>query len=708
MRMCTPRRPRTIRAVADTILAWASIATLLTAAQAEGAPLAPDNRIVAVHVSNFGSREDNLAFTFGSVFARGDVPRGDSVEATNADGASIPMQLDRKAAHPDGSLRHAVLTLFIPHLGRGQDEAITLRRLAEVRPVGRSVSPSDLPTDFDTVVVLRSGNRRLTVSARALLAAGNRETWLQGPLVSEWWVHGPFRDDKGVADPHLSARIGIRCYGKGKPLRLDVVVENDWTFVPGPRTEVYDAEINANGKTVFSKAAITQPSQTRWRKMFWWDEPISIYVRQDLEYLKKTRVIPNYEPGLSISERALAKMYARFELSNREPMGSGLVTGYMPMTGGRLDIAPLPQWQAMYLLSMDPRAYEMTLENADLGASFPSHFRNEKTDRPTTVKDYPNISWNSNLRGQPGQLEVPDDGGERDPLHPDPAHEPALDFIPYLVTGDRFYLEELEFWSQYNAAGSAPSYRGYGEGLVSWTQVRGQAWSLRTLAQAAYIAPDLDPLKNVLREQLKANIDSYDKHFTENKSANRLGILEAGQVPRGDNGLDVWPWEDDFFTWSVGYVQGLGDVNALPLLRWKSIFPVGRMTAPGFCWIIAAAYTLQVRDPETRDFYTDFAKVYDAALPQKIKFHGSGKLECGSAEMATALGLRGPGDMFQNSHGTDGFPAYMQPALAAAVDAGVKGAQSAWKLFESRPIKPDYTKAPGWDIVPWGSGISNQ
>src|SRR6478735_9995444 len=45
-----------------------------------------------------------------------------------------------------------------------------------------------------------------------------------------------------------------------------------------------------------------------------------------------------------------------------------------------------------------------------------------------------------------------------DPLVPDAAHEPALDFLPYLITGDRFYLEELEFWAEWNLSGTDPIY----------------------------------------------------------------------------------------------------------------------------------------------------------------------------------------------------------------------------------------------------------
>ncbi len=542
--------------------------------------------IVGYLAKNYGNRQDNLVVTFGSIFARSDLPRGSGLEAVDPLGAVLPLQVDSKASHPDGSLRHAVITVAIPHLAPGKELAITLRRANTSSSGEHAISLSELPDDFDAVVVLKTGDHRLAASARALLDEGKKRTWLEGPLVTEWWVSGPFRDERGAADPHMSARFGIRCYGKGRPLRLDVIVENSWTFVPHPQTELYDVEIRAHGRTVFTKTAIEQPSHTRWREVFWWDAPAAVYLVQNLDYLKRARVVPNYEPGLQVSEAALSKMYARFERSDRDPMATGLLTAHMGTTGGRLEIAPLPQWQAMYLLSMDPRAYEMTLVSADLGASFPVHYRNEKTGLPTTLQDDPRISVSDNLLGKPGQLDRPDNHGQRPPATPDSSHEAALDFIPYLVTGDLFYLEELEFWATYNPMEPAPEYRGFDAGLLKWDQPRGQAWSLRTLAQAAYIAPDADTLKKIFRQQLRANVDWYEKTFSANPSANRLGVLVEPNRVLHDGGRSVPPWQLDFLTWSIGYVNSLGDVDVLPLLRWNAKFPVGRMIAPGFCWIL--------------------------------------------------------------------------------------------------------------------------
>ena len=75
--------------------------------------------IVSYEITNFGSTANNLAVTFGSIFVRGDVPSGSSLEAIGTDGKNIPLQVDAKATHGDHSLRHAVVTLVVPHLAPG-------------------------------------------------------------------------------------------------------------------------------------------------------------------------------------------------------------------------------------------------------------------------------------------------------------------------------------------------------------------------------------------------------------------------------------------------------------------------------------------------------------------------------------------------------------------------------------------------------------
>lgn len=662
-------------------------------------PAAAQDAIVTYGLLNRSSTVANaVPVTFGAVFAPGDVPAGRSLEAVDEAGHVIPIQVDVKAKNPDGSLRHAVVTGIIPRLGaHGQDD-LSLKA-APPAAAARAVSIADLPKNLDATVTLKLPGRTLSASLAQAISSSKPFVWLNGPLVSEWFFSIPFQDGKGVRDRQLTARFGVRSYGAGRPLRIEVVVENGWTFVPHPSDVGYDAEITLRGQTVYSQKDMVHYSHARWRKVFWWDDEPEIYVKPDLKYLKKTRIISNYDPALRIPDRVVASLYAKYQAADNGPMGASIVTKYMPMTGGRMDIGPLPAYTVVWLLTMDPRAYDIVRSVGDTSGSWPIHYRNEKTGRPVTVAEYPFISTHGNLIGQgPTPLPLVDHGKfPLLPLHPDPAHQPSLAFIPYVVTGDYYYLEELQFWTEWNVFGTAPENRGMDKGLVKWDQVRAQAWSLRTLAQTAFITPENDSLKKTLLRQLKANIDWYNQNYTNNPNANKLHFA----LPPVRGPIEVSPWQDDFLTWAAGYVVQLGYNNALPFLRWKAEYPTQRMINPDYCWILGAPYRMEVQKPDF-SYFTNWKDAYRATF---LKFVRNGATPettpCNSEEMAAAFKLGHVGEMTGYANTTQGFPSNMQPGLAAAVDSGIPGAKEAWAKFEARAIKPNYNDEPEWDVVPW-------
>jgi hypothetical protein len=627
----------------------------------------------------------DVPVTFAMVFAPGAVPPGTSLSAADKSGAALPLQVDAKARNRDGSLRHAVLTVVAPRL----DATVQLN--AGNPAAGAPVALSALPSDLDTTVTLDLGERKLTASVREMLARGKPETWLSGPLVSEWWIAGPLRDGAGKPDPNLSVRFGLRSYGAGKPLRVEVDVENTWTWTPHPRSYQYAVEIRNHGKIAFASAKLIQHARTRWRQVLWWDQAVDANVRFDLADLKAARAIPNYAArDINMEERT-----RQFTAKNRGPMQTGVIYPAMPVTGQRSDIGPLPGWTVAWLLTMDRRAADIMLNAGDLGGSFPAHFRNEKTGRPSTSEDFPKISTHYNFVGRGnGNLPLVDLAGLSQPFTAEPSHEPSLAFVPYLITGDRYYLEEMQFWSQWNAWGTAPEYHGFAKGLIGWDQIRGQGWSLRTLAQAAYATPDGDPLKGVLLRQMKANAEWYDKAYTNNPQANIFHVA----LRASDTADSVAPWMDDYLTWATQYAVGLGFDEFRPFARWKGVFPVQRMINPDYCYIMATKYYMKLMDAPHR-FINSWAAVYFANLPKGAR--SGPRIACGSDEMTRLFKLRMAGEMMGDAVSPGGYPAQMQPALAAAVDAGVPGAREAWAKFKDRRIKPREGIEPKWDILPW-------
>jgi hypothetical protein len=261
-----------------------------------------------------------------------------------------------------------------------------------------------------------------------------------------------------------------------------------------------------------------------------------------------------------------------------------------------------------------------------------------------------------------------------------------------MMTGDYYHLEELEFWANFCSFYGNPAYRQYAKGLVKPDQVRGQAWSLRTLAEAAYILPDSDPQKANFVKIVNNNIDWYNATYTNNASANKLGFLDHDDIVGYDGGLGMSPWQDDFFTAVLGHVVELGFSNAQPLLAWKSKYAAERMVGTGYCWVEASLYSMKVRATTTSPMYTTMAQVYQANVPTDVL-----GLACGSAAMAGALKLR-TGDMI-GDFTTSGPQAIIQPALAYSVGATPNGAK-AWALFAARPYKPDFAAEPQYAIVP--------
>ena len=766
----TPKDPRGRRVAAPALCAGT---VLLMAACAAGASApedasavgerrtpqaqAPDRSVSATATATAGvtsvtvqstarTTQWNVPLTFGQVFARGDL-RADQRLVALAGNDRLPLQLDVKARHADGSVRHAVVSVWLRQLDPQASTTITLVR--EAGAPFASAGPSArhlLAQGFDAALSLNVGGHSYTASPNAFLERAT--PWLSGPLVQEWLVSAPLVDQAGVPHPHLSARFAVRWYGELRRAKVDVILENDWAYEPAPQNFLYDVAVTVGGQPVYARQQLQHFIRARWRKSFWWGEAPQLHLRHDTAYLLRTGALPSYDGNLKPSEAGLQALALSWSKAKTEPMDPGLVLPAMPTTGGRPDIGPLPQWSAQYLLSMDPRAKAATLGVGDLAGSWPIHLRDKATGRPVSLADYPYMT----LLGRPGDTVNPKTHkSEAFPAcaapgacstaphnyQPDSAHQPSLSYLPYIVTGDHYHLEELQFWANWNMLQANPYYRNFEKGTLQWDQVRGIAWSLRTLGQAAYITPDADPMKAYFNERVQHNLAWFDTTYATGRP-NALGVIDgSGKYPgpvigyptaSGAN-TGIAPWMDDFFTWSAGYLAtGLGFEAARPLAQWKAMFPVGRMTAKGYCWIDGAAYALSVRPSAGAALFSSLDQAWQAtmrgtnaqgAAVPLVNSTGARYLDqpCGSqaqADWRTQLDkdTRTPrmpwvaGEMTGYASYGAGYPSNMQPALAVAVDLGVPGAEKAWSQFMARTVKPDYSGSPQWAIVPARAGTT--
>jgi hypothetical protein len=672
-------------------------ASTTTPGQVAGAAAITDIRIQNTDTVN---AQTNTPFTFGQVFVAGQLKPTEVIAGRLEDGSAVSLQMDVKATHPDGSVRHAVISGILPSVAAGAERTVTLVK-GGTAPTATVAVSAITGTGFNPTFHAKIGGVDYYAAAGDLLKAATPTTWLKGGVVNEWQVAAPLHTADGKVHPHLSARFAIRWYDAIKKARVDVTVENDWAYEPSPQNFTYDASVVSGATTVYSKAALTHLHHTRWRKIFWYNgsEP-SITIKHNTAYLISTRAVPNYDQTLKFPESAFASLQNRWASANKEPMGTGLTTAYMPMTGGRDDIGLLPLWSATYLLSQDSRAKEIMLRTADLAGSFSAHYRDKNTGRPVSLADYPymTILGRSTDTMNPATRKYesfPECGGDcNTPNTHDSSHQPAMVYLPYLVTGDYYYLEELQFWGMWDAFSSNPGYRENIKGLLQSDQVRGQAWSLRTLSEVAYITPDNDAMKATFNTILTNNLDWYNATYTNNASANKLGAIVNGYALVYNNETGLAPWQDDFFTSAVGHASDLGFDKATTLLAWKAKFPVDRMVGSGACWVDGAIYQMTVRASNTSAYYGSIGEAYRASHDSVFQ-----ALACGTSAMATALGLK-VGEMTGFSSSVVGYPSNMQPALAYAAGAAGTSGKSAWNQFLARSVKPDYTSGPQFAIVP--------
>lgn len=628
------------------------------------------------------SPQSRVPVTFGQVFAKGDFPAGMSLEG---------MQVDAKAFHEDGSVRHAVVSMLA-------DLPAKASQLVYLRPVPRTlVKP--IAAGSQTAISVQ-----ITIDGEVYTATnkGDGTTWLSGEVVTETRSSSALKKEDGTPHPHLNASFDVRSYHGTSNTRAAVGVENCWAYENNPRNFTYDVAITIGGKVVFEKKSLLHFHHARWRELFWTGDEPQVHVVHDTAYLIATRALPNYDQSVVVPEKALAALAADWVGAKTEPMGIGAAEAYMPGTGGRGDIGLLPEWAASYLLSMDARAKRVTLGTADRAGSWSMHYRDKNTGRPISLIDYPYMT----ILGNPGDTKNPKTGlreafpskvpnASSSPYKHDTAHQPNFAYLPYLVTGDYYYLEELQFWAMYDAFASNPGWRHGIKGLVADDQVRAQAWSLRAIGEAAYITPDNDRLKEHFVRVLMSNLEWYNAKYSNNPEANKLGLLITGAAAVGyKDGVATAPWQDDFFTSAVGHLVDLGFKDAEPLLRYKAQFPIQRMVGEGVDFILAANYTYTVRATPKSPIFEKIEEAYRATVgPERAA------MPIGSPELAKALGQK-PNDMGGYSSTVSGFPSNMQPALAYAVDVSGEAGKRAWQKFMGRAVKPDYGLGPQFAVVP--------
>lgn len=682
----------------------------------------------------------SVPFTVGQAFPMGVLAPSEKLMG-RVKGADVPLQLDVRATWPDGSVFHAILS----GVATGGQRMDLLR--ADARAKGEVAG---ITQDY-IVTIVESG---ASYTARPRTA---RAQHIDGPIAKEFSYFEPLVSSEGVKHPYLMALLNVRDYADNA--KIDVVIEHcnaydTQGFYTSPATAAtpkpapipvqmditYDLKIEIAGQTRYEKLGVVHYALTRPKYTFWRGAVPDLFVQPDVKYLQDTLAASQYA-DVKIDEAWLARMAAAIKGADFAPFGRGGFMAGMATTGGRPEIGMMPAEYAAFVISGDRRAYDYLIAQADVSGSWPMHRRDHSAGpaagRPLDVIHWPRATILGNLGDANNALTGKNEKLPREnsacPLSPEESHQPAMAYLPYLLTGDQYYLDELHFWNNFNLIAPNCVYRQLHKGNIASGQVRGQAWNLRTMAQCAAITPDDHPYKAAANYFLDNSLDSWvrshatpppvpqvvppiGKHYTAFGASGDGAVYSqpdwdlVGKRTLDDGSSGVAPWQDYFFMAAAMHAYELTQrPQLMKILLWKARFAVDMMNSPLHGGMDAATYSLRVREAKEAPFYTSVDECLTNTFDTVRYAHPVGSAKrlayLNSIQAQPSLPLL-QGQIIGYSDSTAGYAANMQPALAAAVNVGVPGAKEAWAKFAARPRQPNYGAGPQFNIVPRGLAVS--
>ena len=608
---------------------------------------------------------------FGQAFLPGALPQGMGIAARGPDGAPIEAQIDVHTRHGDGSARWAVLALAAPALAAGGRLPVTL-----VAATAGSTADAAPPLSGRGAVIEVNGWQMDLLEA--FPAALRAAPWQRGPLAWQARITQPVPRQflGGVASLRLVADLALRADGA---MWVDAWLRNDAAMQPNGGEVGYAMTLRMDGRAVLAMRIARQHQYTGWGRLVGVGRsgppPVAAHVRHDAGYLADAAAVPRYGVAVGVDEAVLGSFaQAMAEPSWAAPLGARGIARDMRQTGGRPDIGPATMPQATWLISGDRRAAAFVIGQAEAAGAIPWHFWDATAGRWMDTGRWPRL-WTDGRGGPaPGGLAQPIAGDTG--WVTDCAHQPDSSFVPFLLTGRPSLLDNLQAqatWCVLSQWPAAAARGAEGVNVIRGNQVRGAAWSMRQLSNAAWITPAGHPNAAWLRATVAAN---WSWAASQLPAWTQAQGEAHGRIP-GEYGTPgvMPPWQQDQFASTAGLAARRGDAQARAVLGWMANFLVGRFSAPGFARHDGCAYLIATG--EARSW---------AAI--------------GAATRAAGLSN---GDGWSKSQGD--YAQLALQSLAAVQDAlGLPAAAAAhrWLTQAGAPfVAPrDYRRDPVYNIVP--------
>ncbi len=636
----------------------------------------PSSASPTVEITSFdltSAISGEVPFMVGVGLKKGDVPDTPVLDVDS-------YQVEVKRRWYDGSAKHVVFS------GTYTSTANTPTTIT-VAKEGTATTGLDL-TESDIVTAAPKASVSLgsygTVSLSALLGTPDR-IWLQGPEM----VEAHYSEVLSGEGFYLTVKYHVRLYRDGA-MFVRAIVENGNMNASGSSDDLPIAPaIAIDGEVVFSAPTMIIDKHQRFDAEKWINiqSPETI-VSHDTEYLMASGLVPNYWKK-GPSDTALDSLIQKYT-----PLGNADWTAYMPGPSYHKDIGLFPIWDALYLNSYgDARAYRSVITNTRAINSYPIVWSDPATNSPIIISAHPTRTIYGNNGG--GSTSWNAEG-----LTWDIAHQGSAGYLAYLITGDYYFLETMQYQAALNYL-FTHSNRGSGlERVIKPVQTRGVAWATRSYGQVAGIAP-LDSFTNDMIAMLDFSA-AYWRGVIEQPGMNELGYIymyESYTTPNDSQGTA--PWQHHFWIQTNGYVSDLEystDMDNFNFVRdhmYKAVVGIsGGNGVDNYCYTRAANYTVAVASSKTSnpiEWYDSWGDVWTTT-------HGSVNNRCGSVLTGGYIG--GPAVV-------ESYWGNFLPALSYAVEDGAPGAVDSlarltsadnWEAFE----EGGWENKPQWGIMPRG------
>lgn len=458
-------------------------------------------------------------------------------------GVEIPTQVDIKQRHPDGSVKHAIISFILASLPANSSKTFTFAN--KTTSDNTPLTQNDMLSydNFNAHMVFKSPEKE-SVTAKEMLANGDFTYWLKGPIATSVILadHSFARRYDVGSDENKSIRPTFHVTFWPTINKYSIRFVSEVTNTETLQDQRYDIELlmGTADEIIYQNKDIPHQNRSRWTKKFWSGLPLkTLSIDHNINYLSKTKALPNFDTSRMPSEASINAYWNTWLTKDNDIYQPGLWQRRMSTAGGRPDIGLYPTWTVKWLYTGDWRHQEIALQQSELAASWPIHLREGDSDRKFdfagTIEAIGKIismapqARPTHWTDRPDWHEInPDDKitfvGEHEitEWRPDTAHHPDLASPQYLLTGEYFYLEEMLFSAAFvsgdNNAKGFKSSLGRGptgsEGGLYSGETRGQAWALRTRVHTHSIIPDSFPEK------------SYFHHINNNAITMFEGLFE--------------------------------------------------------------------------------------------------------------------------------------------------------------------------------------